>query len=99
MAGVAHRLAAEQIVATLFLRGQRSGGAVGQPGVEFRRERANAGGDFIGRNGLGKFVEGLAGASAVRRTETQWSGVGTECSSAFRSAANRSDVGRPRDFQ
>src|ERR1700730_15979206 len=99
MTGVALGLAAVKVIATLFLCGQRRGGAVGQIGVKFRSERANARGDFVRGDGLAEFVIGLVGARAFGRAEIQWRSIGAEGSGAFRSAAYRGHISGPSNIQ
>src|ERR1700730_13926834 len=99
MASVALSLAAEELIATHLLSAQRGGGAVGQIGVEFRRERANAGRDFVGRNRLPEFVEGLVGPSAVGGAKGQGSRVGSERRGAFWRTAHGGHIGGPGNIQ
>src|ERR1700730_18317665 len=99
MASVALSFAAEQIIPAFLFSAEPGGGAVGQIGVEFRRERANAGGDFVGRNRLPEFVEGLVGPSAVGGAENQWSRVGSEDRGTFWRTAHAGHIRGPGNIQ
>ena len=97
VAGIACAFAAEKLIATQFLRGE--GIAAGKIPVKFRCKRTDIGSDFIGGNGLGEFVEGLLGTSAIRRAESQGSGAAAETGGAFRSVAYPGHIGGPVNLE
>ena len=97
VAGIARGFASEKLIASQLLRGE--GIAAGKIPVKFRRKRADIGSDFIGGDGLGEFVEGLLGTSAIRRAESQGSGAAAETGGAFRGVAYRGHIGGPIDLQ